>query len=147
MPSKVDLRRTVTINLPPDEYQALANDALRAGHATPGTYAKALVRARGQAPAPIRDQRMLDREARWKGRNAELAHQLQQALAREQALRARAEAADAELVARPSRAQVARQLAEGIEAFVKTQGPPPNEAGPLAGASAEAATRPRRRSA
>ena len=144
MPSKIDLRRTVTVNLPPDEYQALADDALRAGYATPGTYAKALVRARGQAPAPIRDERMHDRVAKWKGRNDELAHQLERALAREEALRARLEAAQAELVTRPSRAQVERQLAEGIDAFVKAQVSPRTDASP---APPPAVPRPRRRPA
>jgi hypothetical protein len=61
MPYLNDPRRTVTINLHPNEYAALAEDALTAGYQTPGTYAKALVRARGDAPEPILDRRSAER--------------------------------------------------------------------------------------
>ena len=81
MPYKDDPRRTVTINLPPDEYAALAEDALTAGYATPGTYAKALVRARGDAPEPIPDQRSEERLAKLQGANEWLHQQFDYAQA------------------------------------------------------------------
>lgn len=77
MPYKNDPRRTITLNFHPDEYAALAEDALDAGYATPGTYALALVRARGDAPAPIPDQRSADRLARLEGANEWLQQQFE----------------------------------------------------------------------
>ncbi len=72
MPYLQDPRRTVTINLRPDEYAALAEDALDAGYPTPGTYAKALVEHRSDAPAPIQDQRNQERFAILQARHAYL---------------------------------------------------------------------------
>lgn len=43
MPYKNDPRRTLTLNLLPDEYEAVAAQAAAAGYATPGPYAKARV--------------------------------------------------------------------------------------------------------
>ena len=80
-PYKDDPRRTVTLNLHPDEYAALAEDALQAGYQTPGTYAKALVRARGDAPDPIRDQRSEERLAKLQGANEWLHQQFDKAQA------------------------------------------------------------------
>jgi hypothetical protein len=76
MPYLNDPRRTVTINLHPDEYAALAEDALTAGYETPGTYAKALVRARGDAPEPILDRRSAERVLKLQGANEWLLQQL-----------------------------------------------------------------------
>lgn len=82
MPYKNDPRRTITLNLHPDEYDALAEDALEAGYATPGTYALALVRERGDAPAPILDKRTSTRIERLEGKNEWLLHQFEAAQAR-----------------------------------------------------------------
>lgn len=87
MPYKNDPRRTVTLNFHADEYAALAEDALDAGYATPGTYVLALVRARGDAPEPILDERTADRIGRLEGANAWLQHQFE-------ALQAKLRAAD-----------------------------------------------------
>lgn len=76
MPYLSDPRRTVTINLHPDEYEALAEDALTAGYETPGTYAKALVRERGDAPEPILDRRSAERVLKLQGANEWLLQQL-----------------------------------------------------------------------
>ncbi|MGY3091288.1 hypothetical protein ACVWYF_004354 [Hymenobacter sp. UYAg731] len=43
MPYKNDPRRTLTLNLLPDGYDAVAAEATAAGYATPGPYAKARV--------------------------------------------------------------------------------------------------------
>ncbi len=51
MPYKNDPRRTLTLNLLPDEYDAVAAQAAAAGYATPGPYAKA--RVLGTAAAPV----------------------------------------------------------------------------------------------
>lgn len=77
MPYKNDPRRTVTLNFHPDEYAALAADALEAGYQTPGTYAKALVYARGDAPEPIQDERTEERLQRLTGTNEWLLHQFE----------------------------------------------------------------------
>lgn len=79
MPYLQDPRRTVTLNLHPDEYAALAEDARDAGYATPGTYAKALVEHRGDAPAPIQDQRSQERFARLQAGHAYLLQQFETA--------------------------------------------------------------------
>jgi hypothetical protein len=79
MPYKSDPRRTVTINLYPDEYAALAEDALEAGYTTPGTYAKALVLERGEAPSPIYDQRGEERLLRLEGQKEWLLAQFEAA--------------------------------------------------------------------
>ena len=52
MPYKNDLRKTVTLNLPADEHAALSAEARAAGYASAGTYALALVRARGKVLVP-----------------------------------------------------------------------------------------------
>ena len=77
MPYKNDPRRTVTLNFHSDEYAALAVDALDAGYETPGTYAKALVYARGDAPEPIQDERTEERIHRLEGKNEWLLHQFE----------------------------------------------------------------------
>ena len=77
MPYAHDTRRTVTLNLPADEYAALVQDALDAGYTTPGTYALAVVRARGDVPEPIVDQRSEDRISRLEGKNEWLLHQFE----------------------------------------------------------------------
>ena len=77
MPYTHDPRRTVTLNLHADEYAALAEDALHAGYATPGTYALALVRARGEAPDPVVDARTAERIGRLEGAKAWLLHQFE----------------------------------------------------------------------
>ena len=81
MPFLNDPRRTVTLNLYPDEYESLAEDALTAGYQTPGTYAKALVLARGEAPEPILDQRSAERVGKLQGANAWLLEQFEHAQA------------------------------------------------------------------
>ncbi|WP_426059400.1 hypothetical protein [Hymenobacter sp. B1770] len=43
MPYLNDLRRTITLNFQPAEYDAVAERALAAGYPTPGAYAKARV--------------------------------------------------------------------------------------------------------
>ena len=68
MPYLVDPRRTVTVNLDPAQYADLAEDALQAGYASAGTYAKALVLHRGEAPPPIPDRRRDERYARLEGK-------------------------------------------------------------------------------
>lgn len=80
MPYLLDPRRTVTLNLHPAEYAALAEDALQAGYATPGTYAKNLVENRGDAPDPIQDQRSQERVDILVAGNAWLHHQFTTAL-------------------------------------------------------------------
>lgn len=80
MPYLLDPRRTVTLNLPPEEYAALAEDALQAGYATPGTYAKALVENRGDAPDPIQDQRSQERFDILEAGHVWLKHQFTTAL-------------------------------------------------------------------
>ena len=85
MPYTNDPRRTVTLNLHADEYAALADDALEAGYKTPGTYALALVRARGDAPAPILDERTDERMMRLEGKNEWLLHQFEALQAKLQA--------------------------------------------------------------
>lgn len=77
MPYKHDPRRTITLNLPPAEYAALAEDALHAGYASPGTYALAVVRARGEAPNPVQDARATDRQLRLEGKLAWLQAQFE----------------------------------------------------------------------
>lgn len=84
MPSLTDPRRTVTLHLPPQEYEALAADALEAGYATPGPYAKALIYERGAAPAPLLDQRSAERGQQLAARNAWLLHLFAAALAARQ---------------------------------------------------------------
>lgn len=136
MPYKEDPRRTVTVNLLPDEYDALAADAYKAGYATPGTYAKALVRARGNAPAPIRDERMQERVAKWRGKNSELAEQLHRSQAREQALQTQLQAAQHELTQRPTYAEQHRLVNEAVARVVAERAAPaePPEAVPSAAA-------------
>lgn len=85
MPYTNDPRRTVTLNLHADEYAALAEDAFGAGYKTPGTYALALVRARGDAPEPILDERTEDRLMRLAGQNEWLLHQFEALQAKLQA--------------------------------------------------------------
>jgi hypothetical protein len=80
MPYLNDPRRTVTLNLHPAEYEALADDAFEAGYATPGTYAKALVEARGEPPAPRLDEHSAERVLRLEAKNAWLLHQFEAAL-------------------------------------------------------------------
>ena len=146
MPYKEDPRRTVTVNLLPDEYDALAADAYKAGYATPGTYAKALVRARGKAPAPIRDERMQERVAKWRGKNEELAHQLHRSQAREQVLLAQLQTAQVELTQRPTYAEQHRLVNESVARAMAERDTP---AGPAAAVppTAEAAAREARRQA
>lgn len=81
MPFLNDPRRTVTLNLYPDEYESLEEDALTAGYPTPGTYAKALVLARGDAPEPILDQRSEERVHKLQGANEWLLEQFEHAQA------------------------------------------------------------------
>ena len=80
-PCPFSTTRTVTINLYPDEYESLADDALTAGYQTPGTYAKALVLARGEAPEPILDQRSAERVGKLQGANEWLLEQFEHAQA------------------------------------------------------------------
>ena len=81
MPFLNDPRRTVTLNLYPEEYASLAEDALTAGYPTPGTYAKALLLARGEAPYPILDQRSAERVGKLLGANEWLLEQFEHAQA------------------------------------------------------------------
>jgi hypothetical protein len=141
MPYKEDPRRTVTVNLLPDEYDALAADAYKAGYATPGTYAKALVRARGNAPAPIRDERMQERVAKWRGKNSELAQQLHRSQAREQALQTQLQAAQHELTQRPTYAEQHRLVNEAVARVMAERAAP---AEPPAAVSSAAAREARR---
>ena len=135
MPYKEDPRRTVTVNLLPDEYDALAADAYKAGYATPGTYAKALVRARGNAPAPIRDERMQERVAKWHGKNQELAQQLHRSQAREHTLQTQLQAAQHELTQRPTYAEQHRLVNEAVARVMAERAvpvAPPEAASPAA---------------
>ena len=119
----------------PDEYDALAADAYKAGYATPGTYAKALVRARGNAPAPVRDERMQERVAQWRGKNHELAAQLHRSQAREQALQTQLRAAQHELTQRPTYAEQHRLVNEAVARVVAERAvpaAPPEAASPAA---------------
>ena len=81
MPFLNDPRRTVTLNLYPEEYASLAEDTLMAGYPTPGTYAKALLLARGEAPDPILDQRSAERVGKLQGANEWLLEQFEHAQA------------------------------------------------------------------
>ena len=81
MPYKNAPRRTVTLNIHADEYAALAEDALAAGYQPPGTYALGLVRARGDAPAPIQDERTEERIQRLAETNEWLLQQFEAAKA------------------------------------------------------------------
>ncbi len=78
MPYLNDLRRTVTVNLDPDDYALLADDALEAGYTSAGTYAKALVLSRGEAPAPTRDRRSAEQIGRLEGQKQWLLLQYEQ---------------------------------------------------------------------
>ena len=55
---------------------------MEAGYDTPGTYAKALVLARGDAPASLQDERTEDRFERLRGQLEWALHQLEAAQAR-----------------------------------------------------------------
>lgn len=77
MPYKNDPRKTVTLNFHAEEYAALTADARDAGYATPGTYALALVRARGDVTEPINDERTEDRINFLEGKNEWLLHQFE----------------------------------------------------------------------
>lgn len=77
MPYLNDPRRTVTLNFFPDEYDALSEDALEAGYATPGTFAKALVLARGEPTPPLPDRRGSDRFERLQAGHTWLLHQFE----------------------------------------------------------------------
>lgn len=81
MPYKNDVRRTITLNLHPDEYAAIAGDAFTAGHERPGTYAKALVLNRGDALAPILDECTEERLYKLEGAKQWLLQQLEAAQA------------------------------------------------------------------
>lgn len=147
MPYRNDPRRTVTLNFHPGEHRALAEDAFEAGYATPGTYALALVRARGDAPAPTPDPHAAERIGRLEGAKEWLllqfeAHGAQLAAAglptklapsppggelprsraaQERAVDAAVEAAVARTL-RQERARVARQAAQ--DAAPPAAGPP-----------------------
>jgi len=141
MPYKEDPRRTVTVNLLPDEYDALAADAYKAGYATPGTYAKALVRARGKAPAPIRDERMQERVAKWHGKNHELAQQLHRSQAREQTLQTQLQAAQHELTQRPTYAEQHRLVNEAVARVMAERAAPAEPPEAVSSAAAREARR------
>lgn len=130
MPYLNDPRQRVTLNLQPDAYAALATDALRAGYATPGTYAMALVLARGAAPKPIPDERSRERLERAAGKTQqlreELARQQAQHLAQQQAWAAQRQAlteqlgqAQRALAQRPPLWEVQQLIRQGIEQAVE----------------------------
>lgn len=66
MPYLNDPRRRIMLNFHAEAYAALAADAARAGHPTPGTYPLALVQARGSALRPVVDEHGAQRVARLK---------------------------------------------------------------------------------
>lgn len=116
MPYLKDPRRTVTVNLHPDEYAVLAEDALEAGYATPGTFAKALVLAHGAAPAPVLDRRSEERIHRLEGKN-EVQQELRAAAeARAATLRAQLAEAHRQLAQRPPLAEVQQAITDGVAA-------------------------------
>lgn len=77
MPFTQDPRKHVTLNLYADEYVALQADAQQAGYTSPGTYALALVRARGDAPEPIHDRVARERLSHLQGQNEWLLRQFE----------------------------------------------------------------------
>ena len=117
MPYKKDPRGRVTLNLQPSEFAALAADAAQAGHARPGTYALALVRARGAAPRPVLDENGQLRVARLQGKLTTLREALAAAEGRAAALAAQLREARQELEQRPTLAQVQQAIEKGVKAL------------------------------
>lgn len=140
MPYKNDPRKTVTLNFHSEEHAALVDDAREAGYASPGTFALALVRERGEAPEPIHDERTEDRINRLEGKNEWLQHQFEALLAkleaagvpyklppgpngeprpRSWAAQERAVEEAVELALQQERARVARQAAKAAASLEK----------------------------
>ena len=117
MPYKKDPRGRVTLNLQAPEFEALAADAARAGHASPGTYALALVRARGAAPRPVLDENGQLRVARLQGKLTTLRETLAAAEVRAAALAVQLREARQELSQRPTLAQVQQAIEKGVKAL------------------------------
>lgn len=92
MPYKNDPRRTLTLNLLPDEYDAVAAQAAAAGYATPGPYAKAQVLGQRAAKLATSEARASKWAARAKQAERALAAATLDLAAAEQA-RAQAEQA------------------------------------------------------
>ncbi len=148
MPYLKDPRGRATLNFPAAEYEALVADAKRAAHASPGTYALALVRARGAALRPVMDENGRQRVARLQGKLATLTEALAAAEARAAALVTQLRAAQRELEQRPTRAQVQQAIAEGVGAHRPAAGAPteaPAVEAPAALTPAEEAEARRRR--
>lgn len=124
MPYLKDPRGRVTLNFPAAEYEALVADANRAAHVSPGTYALALVRARGAALRPVLDENGRLRVARLQGKIATLTEVLAAAEARAAALATELRATQLELEQRPTRTQVQQAIAEGIGAHRSEAGAP-----------------------
>lgn len=116
MPYIKDPRGRVTLNLQAPEFEALAVDAARAGHASPGTYAMALVRARGAAPRPVLDENGQLRVARMQGKLTTLREALAAAEVRATALAVQLREARQELSQRPTLAQVQQAIEEQVAA-------------------------------
>ena len=117
MPYLDDPRGRVTLNLQAPEFEALAVDATRAGYASPGKYAMALVRARGAAPRPVLDENGRQRVARLRGKLAVVRAALAATEARADALAVQLLEARQELDQRPTRAQVQQAIEEGVKAL------------------------------
>lgn len=130
MPYLNDPRGRVTLNLPAAEFAVLTADAARAGYGSPGTYALALVRARGAALRPVVDERGAQRVAQMQGKFAVLREAHTQAEARAAAAEARVRALELALAQRPTRAEydamltaaVAEAVAGGAIATLPTAG-------------------------
>ena len=117
-----DPRRRITLNFHADDYAALTDDAARAGHASPGKYALALVQARGAAAPPVLDENGRQRVAALKGKLAAAREAVTAAEARAEAIAPRLRAAQHELTQRPSRAEIERLLVAAVAAAMAQRG-------------------------
>ncbi|MBF9239782.1 hypothetical protein I2I05_20480 [Hymenobacter sp. BT683] len=121
MPYKNDPRRTLTLNLLPDAYDAVAAQAAAAGYATPGPYAKARVLGTAAAPVAADPAEAEAAAVRARQQAAQLAASNARATkwkARaEQAERALAQATQALTAARQAQAQAEQELAQAPDAF------------------------------
>jgi hypothetical protein len=151
MPYRNDPRRRITLNFHPADYDALAADAARAGHASAYAYVMALVQARGAALRPVVDEHGAQRVARLKTKLAAAQVVLdaaQQAVAKCRAARGadaeRRRALEQELATRPGRAEVQQLLDAAVARAVaeRVAATPPT---PSAEEAARAARRAARR--
>ena len=123
MPYLKDPRGRVTLNFPAADFSALTADAARAGHASPGPYALALVRARGAALRPVMDEHGAQRVARLKAKMAVLREELAAAEAQAATAAARIQILERDLRQRPTRAEYDQWLTEAAAKIAAEQSP------------------------